>query len=176
MDRFIIAQIIGFLVPAFGVVAVQCKNMKWNLFGQIMSNLFLALNLALLGGLSGAGVCITATLQTVTVFILNIKKIKFPTELSIIFAAAYTACSMASFNTFYDIIPCVAALLYAMSVIQTNSAVYRLYMLANALLWVVYDIRIGAYTTLITYAFIIPSILLGFIRHDIAEWKKILKK
>ena len=38
------------------------------------------------------------------------------------------------------------------------------------------DIRIGAYTTLITYAFIISSIILGFIRHDIAEWKKILKK
>lgn len=58
---FYIAQAIGIITTICSVVVVQFKSIKKILLGQIISNLLVALNYMLLGGLSGAGVCILAT-------------------------------------------------------------------------------------------------------------------
>lgn len=172
MNTFIAAQIIGILITVSSVIGMQFKDMKWVLMGQIVSNLLTALNLALLGGLSGAGICITATVHTVTVFLLKMKNRKFPAEMSIVFAAVYTLCSIAAYKSAFDILALVAALIYAMSVIQPRSSVCRIYLLINSLLWIIYDLSIGAYTTIITYVILITSIVIAMIRIDVKEWKK----
>jgi len=171
MNTFIAAQIVGILITVSSVIGMQFKDMKWVLAGQIVSNMLTALNLGLLGGLSGAGVCITATVQSVMIFLLKLKNKEFPAEMSIVFAAIYTICSLAAYKSAFDILVLAASLIYAMSVIQPRSAVCRIYLLINSLLWVIYDLNIGAYTTIITYVILITSIVVAMIRIDMKEWK-----
>ena len=84
MNTFILAQIVGILTTVSAVISMQFKDMKWVLVSQVVSNLLTALNLALLGGLSGAGICITATVQTVVIFMYKLKDKQLPTEFSIV--------------------------------------------------------------------------------------------
>ena len=173
MNTFILAQIVGILTTVSAVISMQFKDMKWVLVSQVVSNLLTALNLALLGGLSGAGICITATVQTVVIFMYKLKDKQLPTEFSIVFAAVYTVCSLAAYNSVFDIIALIAALTYAMSVIQAKSSAYRIYILINSLLWVAYDISIGAYTAIITYVILITSIVIAMIRIDFKKTNKL---
>ena len=176
MDNFSIAQIVGVLVTVSAILSTQFRNMKWILIWQIISNLLLSVNLALLGGLSGAGICITATVQTVTVFIFNRRNKKFPLFLTILFSVTYAVCSAYTFKSVYDVLPCIAAIIYALSIIQEKSSLYRVYMIANSLLWVVYDFTVGAYTTILTYVFLLVSIGIAIYRHDLDDWKNFFSK
>ena len=163
---FYIAQAIGIITTICSVVVVQFKSIKKILLGQIISNLLVALNYMLLGGLSGAGVCILATVQTIWIYFYNKKDKKFPLAFNIGFMVGYTAITFFSFVGIASILSCIAALLYAMSVTQEDSKYYRVYMLLNSFIWIAYDVYTCAYTTILTHAFIVISIVLAMIRLD----------
>lgn len=80
--------------------------------------------------------------------------------------AGYTAITSFSFVGIASILSCIAALLYAMSVTQEDSKYYRVYMLLNSFIWIAYDVYTCAYTTILTHAFIVISIVLAMIRLD----------
>lgn len=170
---FYIAQFIGLLTTVCSVVAVQFKSIRNILIGEIFANLLVALNYALLGGLSGAGVCILATAQTIWIYFYNKKKKEFPLPINICFMLSYAAVSFLSFNGIPSILSCIAALLYAMSVTRSESGSYRIFMLLNSIVWIVYDIYTHAYTTILTHGFLVLSILIAMIRLDhISQTKK----
>ena len=163
---FYIAQLVGILTAVCAVVAVQFKSIKNILIGEIIANLLVALNYILLGGLSGAGVCVLATAQTIWIYFLGRKEKKFPLPLNICFMIGYIIVSLLSFNGFPSILSAIAALLYAMSVTQEESKAYRVYMLLNSLVWIVYDVYTHAYTTILTHGFLVISIIIAMVRLD----------
>lgn len=167
-----IAQAIGVLTAVCAVITVQFKNIRSILLGEIAANLLVALNFALLGGLSGAGVCILATVQTIWIYYYNRRKKGFPMPLNIGFMVGYTVVSALSFSGFPSVLSWIAAILYALSVTQPNAKKYRIYMLLNSLIWVVYDIDLHAWTQILTHGFLAVSVLTAMARLDYGKNKK----
>ncbi len=165
--EFYIAQGISVLTCIVAVIKMQFKDMKKILIGQILTNLLTALTYLLLGGLSGAGICIIAIIQTSVMYLYNVKSV--PPHKSVIFGfiALYIACSAFYFTSFIDVISAVAAICYAFSVAQTKPSLSRLWYLFNPLCWLIYDIFTKAYGNFIMHIVIFLSTLFAIIRNDI---------
>ena len=166
MTVFYIAQAMGILATICAVITMQFKNLRNILFGQIFSNLLIATNYILLGGVSGAAVCILASGQTAWIYFYNKKQKSFPVPINICFMIGYIIVSGMSFAGFSSVLSCAAALLYALSMTQKNAKMCRMFMLVNSVIWIVYDCYTGAYTAFLTHGFLIASILFAMIRLD----------
>lgn len=163
---FFVAQIIGVVTIPIEIASMQFKNMKYILTAQCLSNFLIVVQYALLGGLSGAAVCIVATVQTLTLYIYRKKEKPFPTVLTGVFLFAYLLSSIVIFRTANDILSCAAAILFGISVAQTQSAKYRVFILVNSILWIIYDINTAAYTMIITHGIAVVSVIVGMMRLD----------
>ena len=70
-------------------------------------------------------------------------------------------------------ISALAALTCALGLIQEKPAAYRAIMLANGLIWSVYDLNVGAYTMILSQAATEISALIGIIRIDLKREKNV---
>ena len=153
------------------VVIYQFKEMKAIVIGQCISNFLILLTYALGDGLSGAAVCAVATVHTFMIYWLYQKKKK---DISLwfvmCFVGIYIICSVFTFKVITDILPAAAAVLFALSVVQTKSCRYRMIILVNSILWIAYDIIISApVPMLVTHSIAVVSVIVGIIRIDIKE-------
>lgn len=172
MNSFMIAQLVGILSGIVSIVIVQFKKINHILIGEILSNMTIAATYIFVGGISGASLCAAASIHTLVSFCYSKRQKKCPIAVTVLFEALYFACSALSYKGFIDVLSCIAAMLFGLAVVQSSAAKYRILMLFNALLWVVYDIGTKAYTTTLTHSFIAVSILTAIIRIDILEAKK----
>ena len=167
--EFYLAQAVSILTGIVAVVMIQFTSMKKILVGQIVVNLLSALSYILLGGLSGAGICIIAILQSVTMFFFNIKGISPHKAVIYGFVALYIGCSAYYYQSFIDIFSGISAVCYAFSVVQTKPALSRLWYLFNPLFWLVYDIYTRAYGNFIIHLAIFVSTLFAIFRNDVKK-------
>ncbi|MBR2948253.1 MAG: YgjV family protein [Lachnospiraceae bacterium] len=171
---FFLAQAIGLLTTVIAIISVQFKNVKLILISQIILNLLVAANFALLGGLSGAWICILAAVQTAITFFIEqycgdkatrIRNILLP-----FFAAGYVIGTVIVYKDWNDIVSCVCAILYVIAILQTESSKYRKVIILNALLWVIYDFTTMAYTSILTHGLEAVSIFIAMIRLKELPW------
>ena len=166
----LLAYILGAFTTLFAVLSMQFKNMKWVLVCQICSNSILALQYMLEGRISVSGVVILAIAQTVVSFVIKLKGKEFPIWLIGVFIAGYTAVSLVMMTSAYDLITCVAVWLFALCVVQKNSALCRVYSIFNTLLWLIYDI-ICAPSAILIHIVVLAFDIAGVVRLDREEWK-----
>ena len=164
--EFYIAQGISILTAITAVIAMRLKNMKGILIGQILANLFTASTYFLLGGFSGAGICLLAIVQGVVMFFYNKNGKKTHNAVIVGFILLYIACSVIYYEHIIDVCSALAAICYAMSIAQATAKDSRLWYVFNPLLWVIYDIYTRAYANLVMHAAIFCSTALFLIRND----------
>lgn len=167
---FIIAQILGLVATVISISVFQFKNEKHILVGQFLTNVVMSVNFGLLGGVSAAWVCMVAAFATLLMFLANKKcgekKQLVKRVLTLIFFAVFIVGSVITFESWPDIIVCVCALLFTLSIAQENSGKIRSIMFFNSSLWIIYDIVLGAWTSIILHCFTLASIIIGKIRLD----------
>ena len=168
---FYAAQIIGVLTTVIVVVAAQLKNMRWILFCQLCANLMVAISSGMLGGLSGAWLCSVAAVQTVIFYFLDKRGITPKTRKWVLwsFAAVYIVGTVFVYQNWGDIVSCAGVLLYLLAITQSQSSKYRRYICLNTLLWMIYDITILAFGSLIAHGVEFTSALIGIIRLDVRK-------
>ena len=164
--EFYLAQGISVLTGIVAVVMMQFKDMRKILIGQILANLLTASTYFLLGGFSGAGICLIAIVQTVTMFLYNLKNRPPHRAVSDLFILLYLACSAFYYKSPVDLFSAMAAICYAFSVVQTKSSLSRLWYLFNPLCWLIYDLFTRAYGNLILHVVIFSSTLIAIFRND----------
>ena len=162
---------ISMLALLLEIVIYQFKEMRWIVIGQGVSNFLILLTYALGDGLSGAAVCAWATVHTLLIFRLYQKQGR---DIPLWFVAAsiavYLICSVITYKGLIDLLPAGAAVLFAWSVVQSNSKRYRLIILVNSLLWIAYDLIISApIPMLITHSIAVGSVLVGILRLDVSK-------
>lgn len=167
-----ISQICGIIVFVFIFASMQTKKITRVLLCQIGCNAFGTLSYILLGGFAGSGIFLVATLQSVILFCLRLKEREVPKWLNIVIFAAYIICSLVTFKGAVDIVPMIAAILCALAIMQKNPSRYRIIILLNGAVWIIYDIFMGAYTMLASHIFTVASAVLGIIRLDILKKEK----
>lgn len=174
--EFYVAQAISIVMALFALASMQFKNLKMVLACQIVSNVLCASTYFLLGGFSGAGICLIAILQSVVYFILNYKKIEPPLYVAIIFVCLFIGCSVVYYKSPIDLLSAGAAICFAISMAQKSSAKARIVYLLNPIFWTVYDIFTLAYVNTFIHGAIFVSTLFAIIRLDILKKEKKNKK
>lgn len=168
--NFMIAQIMGIFSTISAIFCVQAKTAGGILLGQFLANSFSGISYGLLGSLSGAWICILAAVQSVLVGILNKlqpeRRKKWILVSSIVFSLFYVAGGIAAYAQWPDILSCICALLFVVTIIQQDAGKMRNVMLVSMTLWVIFDVAMGAYTNIITHASTILSILTAKFRLD----------
>ena len=167
------AQIIGIFVMIVSVVAVNLKSSVKILVAEFIMNAAVVANYLLLGGITGAYLCIVATVHTVISYWYTKKQKVFPPIMTVLFIALYMACSAYTYKSAIDILPAICAVLFALAIVQKKPAGYRMLKCINSFIYVIYDISIMAYTTSLTHGFLFVSALIAIIRLDIKN-KKVL--
>ena len=167
---FLIAQILGIFSTVAAILCVQARSAGGVLLGQILANGFSGLSYGLLGSLSGAWVCILASVHSVLIsFVRKLdaaRSKKWILGISIVFAIAYMVGSAVTYTRWPDAISCICALLFVLTIAQEDASKMRNVMLVSMSLWVLFDISVGAYTNIITHASTIVSIITAKIRLD----------
>lgn len=166
---YILSQFFGFLVFLFVFASAQTKNMKDALLCQIGCNGFGMLSYVLLGGFSGCGIYLIATVQSAIFFFIRRSGKEEPKWLNPVIIVAYMACSVATLKGWLDLVPMLAAVLCAIGLAQKKPKNYRIVLLLNGIIWLIYDVFVGAYTMLASHIITVGSALLGIIRLDILK-------
>ncbi len=171
--EFYIAQAISVVTCILAVLSMQFKSMRSILIGQILVNLTSASTYFFLGGFSGAGVCLLAIVQSVVMFMFNIKSIKPKWWYTAIFIAMYVACSVIYFESYVDIFSSLGAICFALSVAQTKPAMARFWYLFNPLCWLVFDLSTKAYINFGLRVVLFFSIIFAMLRNDFKKNKEV---
>lgn len=165
--NFVLAQVLGLLTTIIALVGVQFKNINHILISQILTNLLSALVFGLLGGFSGAWICVVAIVQTVTMFCFNRRSTGSKKSRSVLaagFCLVYVLGTAYFFRGWGDLVSGTCAVLFALAVVQENSDKFRGLFLVNGLLWMVYDLSTGAYTNLLTHGMSVGSTVVAMVR------------
>lgn len=171
---FIASQIIGLIATALSVVAGQVNSTKTILALELILNSLCALAALLVGGVNGAIVCIIASVAAVFLFYFNKKNIKTPTWFYVCAFVAFLISGIITFvllseKNWYDILPIFASMLFVLALSAKKPMYYRIYMVINASSWIVYNFLITAYTSILTQAILLVSLIIGIIRLDILK-------
>lgn len=167
---FLIAQLFGVFSTIAAIMCVQAKSAGGVLIGQILANGFSGVSYGMLGSLSGAWVCVLAAIHSVLISCVRgleeVRRKKLILIISIVFAVAYVVGSAVTFTRWPDVLSCICALLFVVTVAQEDASNMRNVMLISMSLWVFFDISVEAYTNIITHASTIVSILMAKFRLD----------
>lgn len=167
---FLIAQLFGIFSTVAAILCVQARSAGGVLIGQILANGFSGISYGLLGSLSGAWVCVLAAVHSVLIsFIRRMEKSRqkrWIPVISVVFSIAYVAGSVVTYSQWPDVISCVCALLFVLTIAQEDASKMRNVMLVSMTLWVIFDISVCAYTNIITHGSTIVSILAAKVRLD----------
>lgn len=113
-------------------------------------------------------------------FIYERKNIKPPIWLIVLFIVLYIACTIYYYQSIIDIFSALAAVSYALSITQKDSAKARFCYSFNPICWLIYSFFCQAYANCITYFVIFISTFIVMIRVDdifkFKNRKKINKK
>lgn len=153
------------------IAIYQFRGMRAIVIGQCILNFLIFFTLVLGNGVSGAAVCIIATIQTFLVYWMYQRKEKeVSVWFTLVFIACYIIASVITFKEFVDVLPIFAAVLFAISVVQSESWKYRLIILVNSLMWLAYNILISSPVPLVAaYVIAVTSIVVGIVRLDIKK-------
>ena len=153
------ATVLGFFEPFW-------KKMQTILIFNFLGNLLVGISYLLIGGYSGAGICAVACGQVFVNYFFDVKEKKVPSWLIAIYAIAFLSVNLSTFFHWYDGFSLVAAMLFVLSVAQSNAKNYRLLYAANSLVWIFYDIFAAAYGNLATHGILLLSTFLAMWMRD----------
>ena len=173
---FLSSQAASTLLLIIAVVSMQFKNMKTILISQCITNGLAVVSLGLMGGLSGATTCFVAIAHTLYIYMYRSKQMEPPIASTIIALIIYIACAVAAYTKPIDLLIIPASIAFIMSIIQKRPSLYRIIIFVNSALYLTYNLALGIYPSVLTYAIMIASIIIAMIRHDREDWKSFFKK
>jgi len=177
----IVSQIVGYLGTAAAIMGFQVKKRELLLLCQIAANLLVSMSFIFLGQLAGGSICFIATGHTVMNYVLAKKKKAPAWWQNAIFLLLYLGASVYSWVTAerflfpVDLFPFMCAMLFFLAITLTKAGRVRLCFLANASLWILYDVLGStlAVANLVTHILVWTSNLISIIRYDVLAKKKV---
>ena len=145
------SYISSFIATVLGLIEPFGKKMKTILTLNFLGNLLVGISYLFVSGYSGAAICFTACVQVLINYSFDAKQKKLPIWLVTIHAVIFLAVNVITFAFWYDIIALAAAMLFVLSVAQSNAKYYRVLYVTNSFLWIFYDFLAGAYGNLLTH-------------------------
>ena len=170
----IAAQIVGYAATVSTLISMQQKKILNIFIFAIISNVLASTSNLLIGGYACMAICAVAVVQTAVSMIFELKHRKVPLPVTIFFLACYIGVSVLTYKTPLDILPCAAALMYALAMAQKKTLYLRLFMILNSVAWIVYELTLPTknWAMAITFSIQLVATVIGLIRFDIKKKKE----
>ena len=159
----IISYVFSFIATILGLIEPFGKKMKTILAFNFTGNLLVGLSYFMVGGMSGAAICFVACVQVFINYIFDSKEKKVPVWLVVIYALAFLSVNLLTFASWYDVFALIAAVLFVVSVAQSDAKYYRILYFLNSTVWILYDFLAGAYGNLLTHIVLFIATLISII-------------
>ena len=141
-------------------------NMRNILICNSLGNLLMALSYVCILNFNGALSSFVGMFVGIVNSIFAIKQKKIPTWVLAIYVIVFIAVNVAAFTSWVDIFAIAAVLAAVLSVCASTGKFYRIWSLANDVLWTIFDILRGSYGPLLTHGTLIGFTVAGIILHD----------
>lgn len=160
----LIAQIIGIVAFLTFIFSVQKKNKKKLLILQLIANFLYGIQYLLLLAPTASFMNFISVIRCYIFYIYE-EKNKKPSKLVLTSILIFIILiGIFTVNNYLSIIPVAIAILYTISTWQKNMNITRWCFTIAAMLWILYNISVGAYTSLIGNSFELISGITSLIR------------
>ena len=160
------AFILSSIATVLGLIEPFNKKMKTILIFNFIGNLLVGVSYLLDKSFSGAAICTVACTQVFINYNFDKKEKKVPIWLLGIYAVAFLGVNMIAFAHWYDVLSLLAALVFVISVAQSDAKYYRIFYMTNSLLWIGYDFLSKSYGNLSTHIILFISTMTAIIIRD----------
>ena len=142
---FWIAQALAVIICIISALSYFSKRKETYLADQLLVNILYGVQYILLGAFSGA-VSNAVSLVKYVVFYVNAKNSKKnPTWQVIMFCMLSVVLGVLAYSNLFSIIPIITSVVFTIAIWQDNPVVLRGIVIFCNLLWVIYNIAVGAY-------------------------------
>lgn len=169
---FILAQILGVVAFLLTTISLQFKKKSEILGIQIASNVAYMFQYICLGAFTGGVTFIIGIIRNITYYILEKKKFKPNLIVLFIFIILIVLGGVFTYENIASILPILAVVLWTVVSWQENPKWMRVGEAIICIMWIIYNIYVGAYTGIVTEAIIFLSCVIGIVRNDIQKKNK----
>ena len=162
-----------FVFSALGTVCVcispllKGKDMKLILLCVFSANALVGASYLATGAINGAVTCMVCAAQAIINYFFDRTNKKLPIWLLVVYALAFIVVNILVFEHIFDLITMVASLTFIMCIGQKTGAKYRVWVLINTLLWILYDLLMQTYGPLLIHGIQLVTVISGMVIHDI---------
>lgn len=162
---FIWAQIIGFCAMVIGTLAMQFKNPRHILLGNVPSAGLWTIQYLMLGAPLGAILNISSALKDGTVAFIHKRYLNLVIGSFLIMTWLI---GLYHFNQWYDLLPLLAgtAVNAALLIDRDNRPLFVRAVIVNCALWIVYNLIVGSWMGATCAIMIIGSSMLSMARYE----------
>lgn len=151
-------QTIGIVAFILFVYSLQKKDKKEILFYQLLANILYAIQYISLGAYI-AGILNVVTVTRCFIYYKYEKdKKEIPLFILITYILIIILVSIFTVDSYISILPSIINIIYILSTWQKDTKVLRLSFIVAAILWIYYNLTVGAYTAIIGNIFEIISV------------------
>lgn len=141
------AQVLALITCVISALSYISKRKDIYLAEQLSVNILYCLQYLILGAFSGA-ISNIISLAKYIVFYINAKKgKKNPLWQVIFFCLISLILGCFALSEWYTVIPIVTSVIFTVAIWQDNPVVLRIIVIVCSLLWIVYNISVGAYVS-----------------------------
>lgn len=170
--NFVLAQIFGVLSMASSVCSMQFKKRRAILSALLCLNLFAALNMIFLKSWAAANISVFAIIEMLINFRFEQKKKEVPALLVGVYAGVIVLLGFISYEKTLDLFAILAALVFCFTVLMKKEQNIRRMMFLNQLLWLVFDIGVGAYALVASNVLTLVSTAIAYYRYSKIKKKR----
>jgi len=144
---FWLAQIIAVLICIVSSVSYLSKRKDTYLAEQFLVNVLYCLQYIILGAISGA-ISNAVSLVKYIVFYFNAKRDRKNSKWQVVFFCLISVILVCfALNEWYSIIPIITSVIFTFAIWQDNPIVLRVIVIICNILWIIFNIVVGAYVS-----------------------------
>ncbi len=161
----IIAQILGIGALIVGIVCYQFNSRRKILIMQIIASTLFIVNLALLGGFSGALLNVHGIVRALVYDQRDRRRWADSFWWPVLFCVLAAVCVAVTWKSWVDLLPLIGTLFSTVSLWQRDPARIRLLTLPSPPCWFTYHLSTQSIGGMLTEVFVFCSILIAMIRY-----------
>ena len=169
--ELIIAQIIGIIALLISSLAPQQKTKKKVLIFKLFSTILYALQYLTLSAYSATVTNVIGAIRDYIFYRYSKAKKDIPIFILYIYIIIVLIFGIFTFNGLISILPILLSILTTYSVWQNNLKKYRSITAIITILWIIYNLAVGAYASAIGSLVSFTSVIIAIIRLDIMKNK-----
>lgn len=160
---YLISQVFALAATICSLIAVQKRKKVQLLNFNTLSSLCAIFHYAFLGAWSGMITKFIATIRN-GIATYEASKKRTPRVIPVLFVVFYVISGIISFNSWYSLLPAIAAAIYTVAIYWVDVSKIRKYALLGSALWLLYDVCVFSVVGIISESIFIVDDLTAIYR------------